>query len=246
MKTTEYTRLLKDAYKVGIYDVVNNVNKRGAVNTFVSNIRKVYIGQNVLGLEFTNGKFWIIDVVNGLISKNHTTFSDIPLKRGTMRNIRGRRAFNIDGIGNDKISIAFAKLIAICNDLVLNNFNTRDDYELMDGAHMDGSGSGRCGLSINDSVTNIELADKNLNSKHDKVWSENFRNGIWLKCKSDDNYIDWFRQIGILSTKQLDELTISQCHLDGDQSRYILQRQDVHSPYVPIKSLTKTQYLELI
>lgn len=245
MKTQEYLAALAQNYKLGTFKVKSNISKRGAVNEMVSQIKEVTIGRNVIGLKFYNGKLWIIDPNKSLISKTKSIFYDAPLK-GEIRLADGRPSFNIDnGLGGQN-SIAISKLVAIINDLVLNNFNTRADYEIFDGAHMDGSGSGKYGLSVNNSIINIELTDPNSNKEHDKVFTENMRHhDVWLKSCAKDPYIKWFRNLGVVNTNHIDELTISQCHLSWrDNGRYILKRQDKNSPYIPVEYLTKEQYKE--
>lgn len=245
MKTQDYLTALAQSYKLGTFKVTNNITKRGALNEMVSQIKEINIGRNVIGLRFYNGKLWVVDPVQNIVNKTNTIFYDAPLK-GDARLNNGRPTFNIEnGLGSQN-GIAVSKLIAIINDLVLNNFNTKEDYEVLDGAHMDGSGSSRYGLKVNNLITNIELTNSKANKEHNIVFTENMdKHGIWIKSCATDPYISWFRNKGVINTHIIDELTVSQCHLSWqDNGRYILKRQDKNSPYIPVDYLTKEQYKE--
>lgn len=204
-----------------------NTLETGKLNELVEHTVSVILGERNLGLKLDTGKVLVIDTEKSIVSKR-SSFTDRKIE-GTTREIKGRPSISLD-VSPEQTSFAVGTLVAIVKDLAERDGVKRDTYIGLEGNHMDSTGSGRFG-DVNNSIENMELVDKNANSRHNCVQNKLIKLGIWIRFSAKDKeFMDWVLKRGFIMRQDISHLEVKLSRM-YDTKTYILRREDENSPY---------------
>ena len=219
---------------VGIVEIRNKTSEIGLINSFVNSVDRVYIGKRCVGFSIPKRKVTkvlCIDTINSTATYKKN-FSDLPINKQVRENrnrsiIDLRYSVNNDGI-EKRVGCALYRLIALAYQIFNDNGYVLSSYNAYDVNHMDGSGSGRYGLQINNTNENLEIVDANAHKLHTQAWARLWKAGAWCRISAEDKEL---LDIVLSSeTKIFVDDFVVRC-LYNNKIIDILYRTDRNSPY---------------
>lgn len=218
-----------------IVEIKNKTNEIGLINSFINSVDRVYIGKRCVGFSIPRRKVTkvlCIDTINSTATYKKE-FSDLPINKKVRENknrsvIDLRYSINNDGI-EKRVSCALYRLIALAYHLQSTNGYAMNSYNNYDVNHMDGSGSGRYGLRINNTHENLEIVDSNNHKRHTQAWDRLWKAGAWCRISAKDK--DLLDIVLSSDTKLFVDDFVVRC-LYNNKIIDILRRTDRNSPYI--------------